>query len=568
MSKKVILNTLLMLVAFAGCMLGVMLLQQSAIAGSVSPLIPTPASESVGPPAVLVDTLGRATPKGMVKGFLRAVEDEDYSRASEYLDLRGLSASRQKTAGPDLARDLQTLLDQGGWIEGASKLSDNPEGNTNDGLANAVDLVGSIRAGDKSSDLLAERIDDAKNGPVWKFSKDTVAQIPELLEKMATGILDSILPEFLIENKWYGVPVGHWLAIFTIALTALLFAWVLTYGIIAVIRRISPSARYGQARLVLDAFIWPIRIYIALGLFVVLARASGISIVARQNFTLLAEIAAWLSLWWFLWRIIDIVASNFQNRMSQEMRRSALSSVIFFRRSARLVLSIVAIALAMDRVGLNVSGWFTALGIGGIALAFGAQKTIENFVVGLTLIIDQPVRVGDSCKIGNITGTVEDIGMRSTRIKTLDQTMVTFPNGQLATLPIENHALRTRFWFHHTLALRYETSQGQLRQLLDKLRGFILEHPLVNKEDARVRFREFGASSLNVELFALIVAESPEDFLKTQEEMLFKVMAIMEECGVGFAFPSQTVYMAQDTAPGKSAAPLIETPAPAKKAGG
>lgn len=536
MPNKIVLHTLLMIVALAGCFMAFALLQHGASAAASNPLAPAAPVETIGPPAMPVDTLGRTTPKSMVQGFLKAVEDEDYTRASDYLDLRNLTPAKQKANGPDLARDLQTLLDQSGWIEGAGKLSDSPEGNTSDGLANNVDMVGSIRAGDTSIDLLAERSDDTKNGIIWRFSKDTVAAIPGLLDKMATGLIDSILPAFLIENKWYGVPAGHWLAIFTIALTALLLAWALTYGVNALVRRSWVSMRTGRPRQVLDAFTWPIRIYIALGIFVGLARASGISIVARQNFTLMAEIAAWLSLWWFLWRIIDIVAENVQNRMDREMRRSALSSVIFFRRAARLVLSVVAIALAMDRMGLNVTGWFAALGIGGLALAFGAQKTIENFVVGLTMIIDQPLRIGDFCKIGTtIEGTVEDIGMRSTRLRTNEQTTVTIPNGMLSTLPIENFALRNRFWFHPKLSLQRETSVGQMRQLLERLREYVIGHPLADKETARVRFTHITNEAYLVEVHCYIAAISHDDFLKTQEEMLLRIIAMVEECGSGFA---------------------------------
>lgn len=538
MRNKLFLNALLMVVALASCFIAFAMLQHGANAASANPLTATTSTaEPAGPPASAVDALGRGTPKGMVQGFLKAVEDEDYNRAAEYLDLRNLTA-KQKALGADYARDLQTLLDQGGWIEQAGKLSDSPEGNTNDGLANAVDVVGNIRSTDTVVDLQAQRVEDDKGGLIWKFSGDTVKAIPGLLDKMSTGLIDSILPNFLIENKWYGVPAGHWLAIFTIALTALLLAWALTYGVNALVRRMWPYMRIGSARQVLDAFTWPIRIYIALGMFVGLARASGISIVARQNFTLMAEIAAWLSLWWFLWRIIDIVAENVQARMDREMRRSALSSVIFFRRSARLILSVVAIALAMDRVGVNVTGWFAALGIGGLALAFGAQKTIENFVVGLTLIMDQPARIGDFCKIGAIEGTVEDIGMRSTRLRTNEQTTITIPNGMLSTQAIENFALRNRYWFHPKLLLKRETSTGQMRQLLERLREYVITHPLVDKDSARVRFTQITTEAYQVDVHSYIAATSHDDFLKSQEEMLLKIIGIVEESGSGFAQPA------------------------------
>jgi MscS family membrane protein len=522
-------------------------LSQAAFAQAPAESILAPATTGAPATASLPSiSLGRETPKSMMRGFLKAVGSQNYKQAESYLDLRSLSVSRRKTQGPELAKALQTLLDQGGRIETTSKLSDSQEGNQEDGLPAKVDLVGTVRVGEKSIDLLAERHDDPIDGPIWQISRETVSFIPALIEEMNTGYLDRLLPPILVNTKWQGVPVGHWAAIFLIAAVALVTAGLLTFGVIYLIRRVWPASRSGYVSRVLDAFVVPIRIYISLGIFVVLAGASGISIVARQNFTLLAEIAAWLSLWWFLWRIIDIVAHSVQDHMIRENKRSGLSSVIFFRRSARLVLAGIAIALALDRIGWNVTGWFAALGIGGLALVFGAQKTLENFVVGLTLIIDQPLRVGDFCKIGEIKGTVEDIGMRSTRMVTLDGTRVTIPNGTLSTTTIENFALREHFLFHPTLELRHETTPDQLQQLLTKLRDLLKKSPHIEKESPRVWLAGLGKDSIRVEIFSYVATDSIDVFNKAREDLLLRIINIIDECGVKFALPSQSIYFAKD----------------------
>jgi MscS family membrane protein len=494
--------------------------------------MPTPAAPtSTATPASPTDTLGRDTPKGLIQGFLKALGNQDYTQAATYLDLRNFSASRQKSKGPELAKDLQNLLDQGGRIETASKLSDKPEGDTSDNLP-TIDLIGTIRVGKKSVDLLAERHEDPVGIPIWQISRETVADIPDLTEEMGTGHLDQLLPSSLIENKWYGVPVGHWLALFSLAFVALLIAWLLTYVVIYFIRMLWQSSRKGYTHDVLDALIVPIRIYIALGIFVVVAGSSGISIIARQNFLLVAEIVAWLSFWWFLWRIVDIAAEIVQAHMARANRRSTLSSVVFFRRAARMIIAGMAIALALEKMGWNVTGWFAALGIGGLALVFGAQKTLENFVVGLTLIIDQPLRIGDFCKIGDIMGTVEDIGMRSTRLLTLGGTKITVPNGTLATTTIENFALRQRYWFHPILELNNETAAPQLRQLLMKLYMVLGEHKRVDKDSARARLVEITKTSLKIEVFSFMTAESFEDFLQVQEELLLSILETIDGCNI------------------------------------
>lgn len=500
-------------------------------------------------PETPVDALGRQTPKGMIQGFLKAVGSESYEQATGYLDLSDLPPARQKEQGANLARDLQTLLDQGGWVEAASKLSDSPEGDPNDGLEPKVDSVGTIRAGKKEVALLAERKDDPENGAIWQISNETIASIPKLLREMALGPLDRMLPDFLIDNKIYGVPAGHWLALFLIATVSLLPALGITFGLMRLIHRIWAMEENGKAARILDAFVLPLKIYIALGTFALLVPALGISIVARQHFILIAEIAGWLSLWWLMWRIVDIVAHAVQARLILEKKQSALSSVIFFRRSARFILAATAIALAMDKMGLNVGAWLTALGIGGLALAFGAQKTIENFVVGLTLILDQPFRIDDFCKIGEIRGTVEDIGMRSVRLRTPDNTVMTVPNGSLSSITIENFSQRSKFWFHPLLALGYETTAEQIRQVLAVLQNYLDNHIQLDSEKPRhARLISLGRDAVNVEISAYIVAIDHAEYLKIQQEMLLRMIEIVGEHGLKFALPTQMVHVAKGAA--------------------
>lgn len=164
----------------------------------------------------------------------------------------------------------------------------------------------------------------------------------------------------------------------------------------------------------------------------------------------------------------------------------------------------------------------------------------------VTLVADQPVRVGDFCKVGDTVGTVEQIGMRSTRIRTNDRTIVTIPNGEFSSLKIENYAHRDRFWFHPILTLRYETTPDQIRFLLVQLRSVLISHPKVDPDPARVRFIELGAHSLNIEIFAYIHASDYSGFLEIKEDLFLRMMDVVEASGTGFAFPSQTLYVARD----------------------
>jgi MscS family membrane protein len=200
----------------------------------------------------------------------------------------------------------------------------------------------------------------------------------------------------------------------------------------------------------------------------------------------------------------------------------------------------------LQNIGLNVTGILAGLGIGGLAVALAAQKTVENLFGGVTLILDQPVRVGDFCRFGDRIGTVEEVGLRSTRIRTLDRTVVSVPNGHFASLELENFTVRDRIWLHTTIGVRYETTPDQLRHVLVEIRRMLYAHPQVDPRPARIRFVNFGAYSLDLEIFAYVLTADYDEFLAIQEDIYLRIMDIVEQSGTGFAFPSQTTYLARD----------------------
>jgi MscS family membrane protein len=196
--------------------------------------------------------------------------------------------------------------------------------------------------------------------------------------------------------------------------------------------------------------------------------------------------------------------------------------------------------------GINLTAALTGLGVGGIAVALAAQKTLENIIAGVSLIADEAVRVGDFLNVADVQGTVEGVGLRSTRVRTLDRTMVSLPNGQIANMRLETLSARDKFWFHPAIALRYETTRSQLHSVLTRVRELLQQHSNVDPESVRVRFIRFGSFSLDIDIFAYTTAHDWSDFLKVQEELLFGIIDIVHEAGTGFAFPSQTLYLASD----------------------
>lgn len=489
------------------------------------------------------DSLGRRTPRGTVSGFIEAVADQNYSRASRYFSLG--PPTRKNEEREHLARTLQFLLDKGGNIIPYSLISDEYEGRQQDDLPEGLDRVGSLRVKDENVGLFVEQVSGEEEAPLWLFSSETVdaiaaAEVEEVL------LVDRILPDFLKDNLWGGVAIGQWLTFLLIAILAYFISW----GVIALLLYFIPKfwrkARVDPTLGVIQALSLPFRIYLAVWIFVDLSERIGISIILRQKFSGLTMIVGFIAFLIFLWSLAEFIGEFSKRRMSSRGNVSGVSVILFLQRAAKIAIVIFGIIAILGILGFNVTTGLAALGIGGIALALGAQKTIENFVGSVTVITDQPVRVGDFCKVGDTVGTVEKIGMRSTKIRTNERTIVTIPNGSFSSDKIENYAHRDRFLFHNIIGLRYETTPDQIRFLLVEIRALLYSHPKMNPNPARVRFLGFGESTLNLEIWSYIDGANFDEYLEVKEDLLLRIMDIIAASGTEMAFPSQTLYFSRD----------------------
>lgn len=517
--------------------------------------IPTPGGNGSDPPAKtekVADPLGRDTPAGMVAGFISAAAEQNYEKAAQYLDL-----SQEKGAwGPSVAQQLQRILDQGGYVFSRLRLSSEAAGDVDDGLPPDQDKFGAVRTTSGSVDLIAQRVDDKDGNKIWLVSSRTVAELPSLSRTVISSLVDRLLPYSLRDDyRFAGVPVGHWLAVLALAVVSFLLVWAIISSLLWVVFKIR-NRQDSRVRKVLSASAFPIRLFFTVWMLRVTMVLAGVSIVARQHMSSVTEILGWIALSWIIWRVVDALGEFTIARMTLRGRLSMLSAVTFIRRAVKFALVAFAVIAGLNALGYNVTAGLAALGIGGIAIALGAQKTIEHLVGSLTLVTDQPMRVGDFCKFGETMGTIEDIGMRSTRIRTLDRTLITVPNGTLAALPIENFSRRDKFWYHPTLDLRYETTPDQLRTLMASMREMLLDHPKVDSP-GRVRMIGFGPNSLKVEIFSYVHAMDVDEFLEVQEELSLRLMELVEEAGTGFALASQTLYLARDRALSMTRSPQL-----------
>jgi MscS family membrane protein len=290
----------------------------------------------------------------------------------------------------------------------------------------------------------------------------------------------------------------------------------------------------------------PLRLAVALLVYALAAHALALGSPVQTLLAPVERVLAVVALAWLLLRLTDVLAQTAERRFAAAGNAGAIAVVPLGRRTVKGFLLALACIAVLQNLGFNVTGLLAGLGIGGLAVALAAQKTVENLFGGVTLIADQPVRVGDFCRFGDHLGTIEDIGMRSTRVRTLDRTVVTVPNGQFAAMLLENFTRRDRIWLRAMIGLRYETSPDQLRFVLVELKKLLAGHPMIDPEPARVRFVGFGDSSLDLEVFAYVRTADYNEFLAVREDVLLRIMDVIASAGTSFAFPSQTLYVGSD----------------------
>jgi MscS family membrane protein len=280
---------------------------------------------------------------------------------------------------------------------------------------------------------------------------------------------------------------------------------------------------------------------VALGGWVI--AALPVSLVVRQAWSDAASVIAIVSIVWLLIILNGEVEEQIRRRVRSTGQSAASSLLRVGRRIVDVVFVFAGFFALLWYFGINPTPAMAGLGVGGLAVALAAQKTLENVIAGASLVFDQAVRVGDFLRMGTIEGTVDHIGLRSTRIRTLDRTIVSVPNGQIANASLETLSARDKFWFHPEVRLRYDTTPAQLYAVLDGIRQLLEEHPAVDRASIRVRFIRLGAFSFDVEVFAYLTARDWNHFLELQEALLFGVTDVVERAGGGLALPSQVMHV-------------------------
>jgi MscS family membrane protein len=425
-----------------------------------------------------------------------------------------------------------------------NELSDRPEGSLAFPAKPDQDLVGTISGESGNIDLLLERVDREEAGRLWLFSAHTLNSVPDLYAEMDIASSGSMLPGFLTRTRIARIPLVHWLAVL-VGLPLFHLAMVLLNRLLSPLAgRWRRTLRRNSALPDPKVLPVPLRILLLVGTIRWGLAKAAMPLMARQVWSTVTSILTIAACIFVFFAFTGWTERYIRRRLLRNDLAGRVSILRLTRWGADLLAVLVAALASLYYFGVNPNATLAGLGVGGIAVALAAQKTLENVIGGVSIIFDGAVRVGDLLKVGETLGTVEDIGLRSTRLRTFDRTVFTVPNGQIANISLENLSLRDSFWFHHIFSLRYETTAAQMRSVLQKITGLLEKYPLVKHFPTPVRFLRLGAYSLDVEIFAYLAVRDWGHFLELQGQLLLQIMEVIETEGARLAIPAQTAYLA------------------------
>jgi MscS family membrane protein len=409
-------------------------------------------------------------------------------------------------------------------------------------------IVGGAGGFNESFPLYLVHTEVARGTKVWLISRQTLDLIPEVYDSLRFPQLEKRLPKFLVKTRLLGMPLWQWIAIVLFAPVALLLGWLAAMLLRFCSQRIrralglptqpsEPLTRFGPGA-VLGAII--IHYY-----FVYLIEAS---ILYRQYYRNLLLILLASAIYWAITRLTYWISLRMWNQLTSRGMYAERSLVSLTRRVLDVVIFfLIALLVFKNILDWNLTAALAGLGIGGLAIGLGAQKTFENMMGGISILTDRAVLVGDACRIGDQRGIVEDIGLRSTKLRTEERTLVSIPNGTVATAVLENFRLRDKILFRQVVRLRYDLAPDHVRYVIEQLRQVLVRHAKVEEVSGRVRLLKLGENAIEVEIYAYILTREYREFLAVQEELILQAMDVLESSGAAVALPTQTTMVTRDS---------------------
>jgi MscS family membrane protein len=528
MKKKVAaLSALLLLCSLAGI-----------VAAETAPR-PVSSEQPVLP--VAEEPADAGSPRATMATYIGLCRTGNFAEAGKFLDTPKARAGQ----GPLLARRLKAVLDHYSWID-LDAISPAESGKLDDGLPANLEQIAQIRgsSGRLESVRLSRRYSSG-DGPSWVFSRSTVEHIDAWYDKIELRWALDRLPLWSLRPGPKEILIWQWIVL----LPLLAISWLLG-------RLLSRLSRHAFAKFAArtkntwdDVLVGrlggPITMVWVLGLLYAAIPLLGLYQPAKDFLLGLIRGGFYFCGFWVVSRLIEVWGNVVGSSTWALEHLTARSLVPVAVQLGKIIVLVIAVVALVSAMGYPAASLIAGLGVGGLAIALAAQKTVENLFGAFTLGFDQPFRVGDFVKIEDFLGTVESIGLRSTKIRTLDRTVISIANGKLSEMRIESYTARDRIRLACILGLVYSTTADQMKQVLSGLEQVLRAHPKIWPDTLVVRFKEFGDSALEIEVMAWFQTTDFGEFQQIREDILLGFMQVVEEAKSSFAFPTRTVHIVQ-----------------------
>lgn len=472
----------------------------------------------------------KISPLRATQNFLRYAEQGNYASAADYLDLRNLPSDVKAMGGPLLARQLYVVLTRKSRID-FGLLSDNHAGAPESGVPNYRDVLTKIEYNNDIISIFLQRIPDQDGARMWKISNESVAHIPALYEKYGYGPVVEFIRELMPNKVFLGAELFKWsIAIFS-SIFALFIWFILTY----LLSKHVVSVRIGNKLRINRYLHQPVAavVFITAGYSVI--HYLGVSISPQEQTR--ANTVTILVFVWLVFATADLIRDLYSDYLHQRGRDNALMLIGPILGTFKIMIGIIAFVTWLDNVGINITALLAGLGVGGLAIALVLQRPMEDILGAISLYTQQPVSVGQFCSSGETKGTIEEIGIRTTKIRTIDKTLVAIPNAIMARASIENFSARPQILHRQVLRIDLDTSHKKLNALLSSLRHVLRENSQVDPSDQRVRLITFGEYSIDIEVFAYIRTRDWSQFLEVSESINLEMVRLLETKQVNLALP-------------------------------
>ena len=384
-----------------------------------------------------------------------------------------------------------------------------------------------------------------KKGDRWVFSVSTVTAVPGLYRQTFALDLErfkSRMPDYL-RGHFFGAEIWHWLALLLLIALSIVVSRLCHIILIRAIRSAFKGRQSDFLDTVRERMVWPVSVLIASGLLGLLVPELGLPVAFSRTLIIAFKVMATSSVVLIAYRLIDGLSEFMSSRASKTDTRLDDQLVPLVRKSLKATLTVIGVIFILQNLNVDVGSLLAGLGIGGLAFALAAKDTLANFFGSLMIFVDRPFQIGDWIKMSGVEGTVEEVGFRSTRVRTFYGSLVTVPNSKVADNIIDNVGERQYRRFKMTLSLTYNATPEQIQAFTEGVRAILINNPAVWDQPPNVYFNAMAAHSLDVMVHTFLDVPTWGEELRARHNIQLEIMRLARALGVSFAFPTQSLHI-------------------------